>query len=720
MNQNTQRKPLEPLVLLEDEPIAGFKEDKLGVEPFARVVAGAAVGTNGPFTIGVFANWGEGKTSLLKQAKTLVDEYNPEIVTVWFNAWQYEKEDHPIVPLVATIVRAVDQKLASEATLSATLKEGLSSVSRSLRAIAYGFSAKTKVAVPGFAEVEAGFVAKEMIDRYDKLVSAGDPLLDRTLYYNAFETLERVVTGETGIKVVVFVDDLDRCLPPKALKLLESIKLVLAQRGFVFALAVDRRILESFLISLYKNEYRVDDFQACGTQYLDKIVQLPLPIPPHRARFKGYIKQLLEGPVFQHESNTVVREAVSQLTDVLAAGSNHNPRSLVRFLNNLIVDRQIWSFILPQSEGDDENAEVKRLGLCAVCRILRQHLGDSLYLWLAGNNDICEKVAGNTLEKRTRKEKEQPTTLHEQSIEELELRLEKLSFLGDLLQTESGKSWLTDHGARREVDEFLVQQREEEPQDERRLLEERAVQGNSVSDRITAIQTLAEKWQDKATRKLLEDRAVQDENGNVRANTIQTLAKKWSDDATRKLFEDRAVQDKNGYVRGTAIEALAEKWPDDTTRKLLEDRAVQDEDGYVRGAAIWGLDKHWPDDATRKLLEDRAVQDGDGYARSAAMWSLDENWPDEATQKLFEERAGVDGAAASALGKLHSEFGRIVFTRDLDGLHPYLDPTQPISREHIKQAAKRTDVPADKVDETVRSLSEHMGWDITIGSGRKR
>lgn len=455
---------LQPLVLLEDEPVGCFEEDRLGVEPFARAIAGTAVGTTGPFTIGVFANWGEGKTSLLKQAMSLVEDSHPEIVTVWFNAWQYEKEDHPIVPLVASIVRAVDVKLEKLNKPAKKLKTALSSVSRALRAIAYGFSAQAKVSVPGFADVEAGFVAKQMIDRYDKLSSGGDPLLDRTLYYNGFETLEKVAE-EDSVKIVVFIDDLDRCLPPQAIKLLESIKLVLTQRGFVFALAVDRRVLESFLAARYKSDYNLEGFRASGTQYLDKIVQLPLALHSHRARFEDYINRLLVGPVFQHESNTQVQQAVSQLVEVLAAGSNYNPRSLVRFLNNLIVDRRIWFSVLQQQGVDDPESQLDadRLGLCAVARMLRQYLGDLLYRWLSENDEVCEDIANDDLMPKAHTKKSAYSSLTDRSIAELVRCLDESPFLRDLLNTKSGRTWLMEHKARKEVDGFLLEERKESP-----------------------------------------------------------------------------------------------------------------------------------------------------------------------------------------------------------------------------------------------------------------
>ena len=112
------------------------------------------------------------------------------------------------------------------------------------------------------------------------------------------------------------------------------------------------------------------------------------------------------------------------------------------------------------------------------------------------------------------------------------------------------------------------------------------------------------------------------------------------------------------------------------------------------------------------------LQEADEDARGAALKVLAEKWPDETTRKLLAERTEQDHVAASHLGGMHSEFGRIVFTKDVDGYDPYLDPAKPISRDHIKRAAKKAGISADAIDETVRSLSEHMGWDITKGPAR--
>ncbi|MFH1740826.1 MAG: P-loop NTPase fold protein [bacterium] len=152
--------------LLTDVPIEATVSDHLSFKGTAEILAGAAVETENTITIGVYGEWGSGKTSLMRLIQEKVDD-KPEAVAVWFNSWQYEKEEHLIVPLVATIKKQLERK---STTLSEELKEGAKSMINALRAIAYGFSIKGKVGVPLVSEAEVNLSPKDMIDRYQDLL----------------------------------------------------------------------------------------------------------------------------------------------------------------------------------------------------------------------------------------------------------------------------------------------------------------------------------------------------------------------------------------------------------------------------------------------------------------------------------------------------------------------------------------------------------------------
>lgn len=136
------------------------------------------------------------------------------------------------------------------------------------------------------------------------------------------------------------------------------------------------------------------------------------------------------------------------------------------------------------------------------------------------------------------------------------------------------------------------------------------------------------------------------------------------------------------------------------------------------------VNRHENDPEVRRVTNDLAINSQSPYVRTLILQFIAEKWPDKAARKLLRERAIQDkdkdtrAAALCALSEMHSDFGRILFTKDLDGISPYLDPAKPISRKQIERAAKKKNVPAEKIDETVQSLSQHLGWDITKGRPR--
>jgi hypothetical protein len=261
------------------------------------------------------------------------------------------------------------------------------------------------------------------------------------------------------------------------------------------------------------------------------------------------------------------------------------------------------------------------------------------------------------------------------------------------------------------------------PDNETRLqLQSYVESGKYDGNRVIAMQLLADTWTDEATRASVTQHALDDPDEWLRYAALQILTEKWGDEITRTLLSGRAAQDEDFWCRSAALEALANRWPDETTRELLAQRAVQDDNEHPRRAALESLAEKWPDETTRALLGGWTVNAPHSDVRRAALQALAEKWPDETTRALLSQRAvqGPDettrGEACSFLGKMQSEFGRILPTRDLDGIGPYLDPLQPIPREHIERAAERCGIPPGEIDAHVAALSAHLGWDVTRGA----
>lgn len=75
-----------------------------------------------------------------------------------------------------------------------------------------------------------------------------DAHVPRSFYHASFQALSKAFQNfagpKTGRRIVVFVDDLDRCFPESALQVLESMKLFFDLRGFVFVVGLDKEVVQ--------------------------------------------------------------------------------------------------------------------------------------------------------------------------------------------------------------------------------------------------------------------------------------------------------------------------------------------------------------------------------------------------------------------------------------------------------------------------------------------
>lgn len=439
--------PLQPLFLLDDEPISSAADDFLTREDDARTIAGAVLGTTGPFSVGIYGEWGTGKTSLLHHVKSLLeakDADNPKhlaypyLVPVFFNAWQHEKDAEPLAHLAEAVDAAISKRLKEVETVTGTVNkqavEWLRSAHMAARSLIYATSVDTNADPIKELANPAGlnpwkFIPffrispKDAIDRYEKLQrESGDP--DSKLWkkhvgdsvsravLRSFRTnhtlLDKVRPGTEKIipRVVIFIDDMDRCLAEDAFKLLQAIKLALAQPGFIFVMTLDPVALQPFL------DKKVSDSgtnAAAGSKaiYLDKLVQLPYPLRLHDEQFSAYVhnivhkrlKSMLVAPaeVDKVDSDSSIApqwQVFKQLARVLDIASQRNPRTLVRRINTLLTDARVAPLhVKAQLDEDQNKAEGIFMGLCLVRHTLRHLAGEQLTAQLAANQPLCNQIA---------------------------------------------------------------------------------------------------------------------------------------------------------------------------------------------------------------------------------------------------------------------------------------------------------------------------------------
>lgn len=430
------------LKLLSDQPLGEHsihekeRVDGLDFKPYVETLSQAIIDTYGPFTIGIFGDWGTGKTSLMRLIYERIDfamdegiiKKDKQIIPIWFNAWRFEKEEHLVVPLAITIIHA----LREHERILQQLRDGGKSLINALGSIAYGFSTKGTLKVPGFAEIETSLNAKDVIDRSEVLSS--DNFLNESLYYNTFERIQGV-TNNPNLKIVIFVDDLDRCFPDSAIKLLESIKLVLNQHNFVFILGVSRQVIEGYLEHRYQKEYGISHFK--GDSYLDKIVQLPFYMPIHKDRIKYYINTLIL------QIDGLTKEEQKEFREILpfiASASGSNPRAIVRFINNLLVDKDINDNIFPSGRIS--------ISYYALSRGLQQRWSELFYSF-SSDNSLCEEIA------KWDRDKLLSMATKEGGLQKIAQSMLIDKNLQDLLLSKVGKSWLSNPDIRLGTTQFI-------------------------------------------------------------------------------------------------------------------------------------------------------------------------------------------------------------------------------------------------------------------------
>lgn len=245
-----------------------------------------------PTSIGIFGNWGYGKSSLMLLMQNEVDQEiakqkaegnNWRVLQVCFNGWQYENYESTKYSLIQVLLDSVESYLSAHRNIFDKLdvllrRVNLLKVGVMLfkKYVWYQIPSEIKNYLPTSEDLKA-CIDVDSIDRFKAEFQN-----DRTsLFVSSFRKLFEIIIKDAQFKsVIVYIDDLDRCSSERMIECIEAIKLFLNVNHTAFVLGADERMVELAI----KEHYPVQDrdksvIYSPFSDYLEKLIQIPYRLP---------------------------------------------------------------------------------------------------------------------------------------------------------------------------------------------------------------------------------------------------------------------------------------------------------------------------------------------------------------------------------------------------------------------------------------------------------
>lgn len=266
------------------------KEDLLGYQVHADLLKEVVLdSTMLPITIGIFGDWGSGKSSLMLLMKEGIEQWlqentnkNEMVVQIQFNSWQFENYEDTKLTLIETILTAIEEDLKEK---QSTIKN----IFDFLKKIKY-----LKLGVFFLKKIGQQIVPEELLkllpteEEWEKELTDDDAkvLRNEVAKGNASKFIERFrkdfekIVEEAGYRsVIVYIDDLDRCEPTRIIQCLEAVKLFVNVKRTAFVIGADERIIEHAIEERYKHKIEKNTISSPYSDYMEKLIQLPYRIP---------------------------------------------------------------------------------------------------------------------------------------------------------------------------------------------------------------------------------------------------------------------------------------------------------------------------------------------------------------------------------------------------------------------------------------------------------
>ncbi|EPO5263778.1 KAP family P-loop NTPase fold protein [Providencia rettgeri] len=246
-----------------------------------------------PVSIGIFGNWGAGKSSLLKIIeKQINEEDGKDILVVNFDAWLYQGYDDARAALLEVIATKLNESAQGNQNL---VEKTFSLFNRVDKVRALGLTLEGMALAHGIPT--GGMVSRSLKtiknivssgvneNTYKDVINTGNELakiglikdkeiLTPPQQINLFREEYSSILKSLNKNLIVFIDNLDRCLPQNAIQTLEAIRLFLFLPNTAFVIAADEDMIRTSVSEYFKGtsaRHHID--------YLDKLIQVPIRVP---------------------------------------------------------------------------------------------------------------------------------------------------------------------------------------------------------------------------------------------------------------------------------------------------------------------------------------------------------------------------------------------------------------------------------------------------------
>lgn len=238
--------------------------------------------SDGAYVIAIDSPWGTGKTRFAKMFRNFLEDRtkemgddsapgdNASVNAIYYNSWDTDFSNDALQPLIHAIINSPEFKKDEYETASKEIYERFKKTA----------IAVAKVVGLGLIHHYFGETAKDIVSTIDISTSekTPDPLEEYQskidILQNFKKSLQELIAQKKHKKLIIIIDELDRCRPIYAIQTLEIAKHLFSVRGLVFIFALDIKQLSCSVKTVYGQEMDAPGYLC---RFFDYVSQLPLP-----------------------------------------------------------------------------------------------------------------------------------------------------------------------------------------------------------------------------------------------------------------------------------------------------------------------------------------------------------------------------------------------------------------------------------------------------------